>query len=295
MKPASFEYIAPSTLAEVLDALSEHGDQAKLLAGGQSLIPTMNFRMAQPAILIDVNSVKELAYIRSENGEMAIGAMTRQRQLERDPQIEQAVPLLHETMPHVAHPQIRNRGTLGGSLAHADPAAELPVIAVALSAIMKIKSKKAERQIEANEFFQGIFSTTLQPDEILAEIVFPAMSPNTGWSFMEVSRRKGDYAMLGIAAVVTLDGSGRCQHARLVYLNAGDRPIQAIKAANMLIGQAFSVDLAAAAADTASSQEIEPMGNMHASVAYQHHLAKVLTRRALETAFQRAAPSQGEK
>lgn len=289
MKPAPFEYQAPDSLEAALAVMAEHGDDAKVLAGGQSLIPAMNFRVAQPTLLVDLNPVSELDYIRrGDDGELQIGAMTRQRTVELDPLVAESAPLLHETMPYIAHPQIRNRGTLGGNLAHADPASELPAIAVARGARFKVQSKDGERWIDAGDFFFGMFMTDLQPGEILVEIAFPPMPPRTGWSFVEVSRRPGDYAMMGLGAVVTLDEDGVCTDAHLVYLNAGDGPVDAPQAAGLLKGEKRGEDAFEAAAVKASQDEIDPFGNVHATVEYQRHLARVLTRRALDTAFQRA-------
>lgn len=289
MKPAPFDYVAPDSLEAALALKAQHGDEAKFLAGGQSLIPAMNFRLAQVSLLVDVNNLKELDYVqRADNGELRLGALTRQRRLERDPLVEQYAPLLREAMPFIAHPQIRNRGTLGGSLAHADPAAELPVIAVALEARFKAASARGERWIAAADFFKGFFTTDLASDEMLVEVALPPLPPRAGTSFIEFSRRRGDYAMMGVAAVVTLDENNICRDARLVYLNAGDGPVNAKQAAQILKGQPPS-DGAMMAAATAADSEINPMGNVHASSDYQRHLARVLTRRALKQAFERAS------
>ncbi len=289
MKPAPFEYKAPGTLDETLALLREFGDEAKLLAGGQSLVPAMNFRVVQPRVLIDINRVSEAAYIHQENhGTLRIGAMTRERQLESDPVIARCAPLLAEAMPHVAHPQIRNRGTLGGSLANADPAAELPVIMLALGARFKVRDASTSRWVAAQDFFQGMFTTALSPDQMLVEIELPAMPPRTGWSFMEVAPRAGDYALMGVAALVTLDDQGKCSRARLVYLNAGDGPVEAKEAARLLAGEKPENPLIESAAALAAGKEINPYGNLHASVDYQRHLALVLTRKALALACQRA-------
>ena len=288
MKPAPFDYHVPDSLEQALDLLHEYGDQAKLLAGGQSLVPAMNFRVVQPAVLIDLNRVAELGYIREEGSVLRIGAMTRERQLELDPLIPKWSPLLEEAMPHVAHPQIRNRGTLGGSLANADPAAELPVIMLALDARLKARSASAERWIEAQNFFSGMFSTDLAPDEILVEIELPADPPRTGWSFMEVAPRAGDYALMGVAALVTLDEQDRCKRAKLVYLNAGDGPVEAKEAAKLLEGETPGDTLIESAAALAGEREINPFGNVHTSPEFQRHLAKVLTKKALKQAIKRA-------
>ncbi len=293
MKPPPFEYYAPHSLEEALGLLAEHGSNAKILAGGQSLIPAMNFRMTAPSILIDLNPVPGLDYIRaSRNGALRIGAMTRQSQVEKDALVRQLAPLVHETIPHIAHPQIRNRGTFGGSLAHADPAAELPVIARALDARLKAQTASGSRWIEAVDFFQFMFTTDLAPDEILVEVEMPPMPPDTGWSFLEFSRRHGDYALVGVAALVTLGSDGRCQSARLVFLNVGDGPVVAAEAATMLSGQELTEEAIAAAARHASQSEMSPIADVHASAGYQRHLAQVLAVRALKQAAQRATRSQ---
>jgi carbon-monoxide dehydrogenase medium subunit len=289
MKPAPFEYHAPDSIEEALTLLRDLGSDAKLLAGGQSLVPAMNFRVVQPSVLIDLNQIKELNYLQKEDQGLKIGAMTRERRLEVDPLIAKHFPLLAEAMPHVAHPQIRNRGTLGGSLSHADPAAELPVIMLALEARLKARSASGERWIEAQNFFSGMFTTDLEPDEMLVEIELPSTSSRTGWSFMEVAPRAGDYALMGVAVLVTLDENGVCKQARLVYLNAGDGPVQAREAMRILEGETPNESAIEAAADTASQQDITPFGNIHASPEFQRHLARVITRRALKLASQRAA------
>lgn len=288
MKPAPFEYYAPDSLEAALELKAEHGDEAKVLAGGQSLIPAMNFRVAMPGILVDLNKISNLRFIRKQNGELRIGAMTVQSQAERDPLVESDSPLLYETLPNIAHPQIRNRGTIGGSLAHADPAAELPVVASAMNARLKAKSKDGERWIEVADFFSGFFSVSLQPEEILVEIAWPDLPPNAGWAFLEIARRRGDYAMAGVAAVLSLKENGDCEEARLVYLNVGDGPMVAVEAAKSLKGQKPNDKAFAEAAKIASETEITPFGNVHASPEYQRHLSQVLTQRALSKASERA-------
>lgn len=272
--------------------MSQHAGEAKILAGGQSLVPAMNFRVVQPSLLIDLNRVVELSFIREEGNAIRVGAMARERHLEFDASIEKRIPLLHEAVPNIAHPQIRNRGTIGGSIVHADPAAELPMLMVALNARLKGKNKSAERWIDAKDFFAGMFTTALEPDEILAEIEIPFMPPRTGWSFMEVAPRSGDYAMMGVAALVTLDKDGKCKSATLVYLNAGDGPVDAVASAQMLAGESLSDKSIESAAVHASENEINPFGNIHASTDFQRHLAKVLTQKALKQAAQRAGESQ---
>lgn len=289
MKPPAFEYHRPRTVDEAISLLAQYGGEAKLLAGGQSLIPAMNFRLARPAILIDLNAVAELSYIQAANGDgLRVGAMTRQRAVERSPVVLKAAPLLHETMPFIAHPQIRNRGTVGGSIAHADPAAELPAVAVALDARCKVVSRRGSRTIAAGEFFTGLFSTALAPDELLVEIVLPTAGARSGWAFVEVARRHGDYALVGVAAAVALDAQGRCRAARIGLLSVGDGPVLATEAAQSLIGHQPSPDAIRAAADAAASRDVDPSGDIHASAAYRRHLVGVLTRRALSRAFERS-------
>ena len=285
MKPAPFVYFAPTTLEEALTLLAEHGDAGKVLAGGQSLIPTMNFRLAQPSVLVDLNQIAELAYLRpGATGGLSIGAMTRQRAVERSMLVRERAPLLHATMPWIAHTQIRNRGTIGGSLAHADPAAELPAVAVALNAQLRVCNQGGERWVAAREFYVGLFTTDLAADELLVEIVLPAQPPRTGWSIQEMARRQGDYALVGVTATITLDEAGRCQQASIALLSVGDGPVLAQQAMQLLIGEKPSAALVTAAAELCATHDIEPNGDIHASAAYRRHLAKVLTRRALHEA-----------
>jgi CO/xanthine dehydrogenase FAD-binding subunit len=288
MKPAPFEYHVPDSLEQALRLINQHADEAKFLAGGQSLVPAMNFRVVQPTVLIDLNQINELSFIREEGETIHIGAMARERHLEFDPSIEKRTPLLHEAVPFIAHPQIRNRGTIGGSIVNADPAAELPVLMLALNARLKAKSVSGEHWIDAHDFFAGMFTTALTPNEILVEIELPFMPARSGWSFMEIAPRAGDYAMMGVAALVTLDENGKCKTAKLVYLNAGDGPVEAKEAAKLLEGEILHDKLIDTAATTASQKEINPFGNMHASVDFQRHLANVLTKNTLKQAIQRA-------
>jgi carbon-monoxide dehydrogenase medium subunit len=241
-----------------------------------------------------LNRVGELAYIRQTGeGEWSLGAMTRQRAVEAAQGLRQALPLLHDAVAHIAHPQIRTRGTLGGSLVHADPAAELPVAAIALDARIRVVGQEGQRWIPAAEFFQGMFFTDLAADEILVEVVLPPQPDRTGWAFLEFARRQGDYALIGVAALVTLDAEGVCNRARLVYLNAGDGPVDAVQAAGSLVGHAPLEDRILTAAEAMQS-EIDPFGNVHATPEYQRHLARVLTVRALRAAVARARNGTAE-
>ncbi len=295
MKPAPFKYYVPTSIEEALAHLAEHGYDAKVLAGGQSLIPTMNFRLAQPAVLVDLNRISELFYINPDNktGGLLMGAMTRESQVEHSSLVAERAPLLTETMPYIAHEQIRHRGTFGGCMAHADPAAELPAVAVALKANMKVRGQAGARWVPADEFFLSLFTTVLMPDELLVEVAIPPMAPRTGWSFQEVSRRHGDYALAGVAATVTLDNNNQCTDARLVYVSVGDRPENASQATESLKGQELTPEAIEAAAETAATVDTEPRKDIHASVEYRRHLVKVLTRRALTQAVDRAIEPGG--
>jgi CO/xanthine dehydrogenase FAD-binding subunit len=269
--------------------MAEHGAEAKLLAGGQSLVPTMNFRLAQPAALIDLNNLAELFYLRrAEDGGLHIGAMTRQRVLEHATEVAERAPLIHDTMPYIAHVQIRNRGTIGGSLAHADPAAELPAVAVALDAKFRVRSQQGERWVKASDFYVGLFTTALEPEEILVEIAVPPLPLRTGWSIQEVARRHGDYASVGVAATVTLDEQGRCSRACIALFSVGDGPVPAHQAMKLLQGKSPSPELVIAAAETVATADIDPGSDIHASAAFRRHLAKVLARKALTEALARA-------
>ncbi len=289
MKPPAFKYLSPATVDETVAYLAEYGYDAKPLAGGQSLIPTMNFRLAAPGILVDMNRVDELAYIRpAADGGVLIGAMTRHVQVEKSELIEARIPLLHETMPFIAHPQIRNRGTYGGSLAHADPAAELPAVTTVLRGQIRLRSVRGSRQLSAESFFLGLFTTALEPDEIVAEIALPPLPARTGWAFDEVSRRHGDFALVGAAATVTLDGRGAVEDVRLAFMGVGDRPMMGQAAANILVGHTPSEEAIEAAAERTAQEDIDPFGDVHASADFRRHLAAVLARRVLSRAIKRA-------
>jgi aerobic carbon-monoxide dehydrogenase medium subunit len=287
MKPAPFRYIAARTLDEALAAKAQHGEDARFLAGGQSLVPAMNFRLAQPDVLIDINPLAELAGIEADARRVRIGALTRYRTLERDPTIARHLPLMTEALPEIAHPQIRNRGTLGGNLANADPASEMPAIVLALGGRLRARSTASERWIEAEDFFVSALTTALAADEMLVEIELPTLPARTGTAFLEMSRRRGDFALMGVAAVVSLDAGGACSDARLAYCGAGDRPVLARDAARSLIGTRVAASDIKDAAELAQ-RALDPHGNVHASKDFQRHLAGVLTRRALKTASERA-------
>ncbi len=289
MKPAPFEWHAPATLDAALALKAAHGEEARFLAGGQSLVPAMNFRVAQPAVLVDLNRVAGLdSILASADGSLRIGAMVRNARLEADATARATHPILAEALAEVAHPQIRNRGTIGGNLSHADPASEMPAVMLALGARFVLRSARGVREVEAAAFFVAPLTTALEPDEMLAEILLPALPPRTGSAFLEVARRRGDYAMMGCAAVVTLDAAGRCAAARLAFCSAGPTPVLAPRAADALVGSAVD-EAAIAAAAAMAKEEVDPMGSVQASPAYQRHLAGVLAARALRLAKARAA------
>jgi len=290
MKPAPFDYYAPTSVKEALERLAQLGYEGKVLAGGQSLIPAMNFRLAQPAALVDLNNVAELFYIRPSGGDVLIGAMTRDTTVEYDPLVAERAPMIREAMYHVAHPQIRNRGTFGGAIAHADPAGQLPAVVVALNGRLRVRSKRGERWVPADDFFVGLFTTVLGPDELLVEVALPPLPPNSGWSYKQVARQSGAGALVGVAAVVTLDGNKHCQQARVVFLSVGEKPLLAQQATKLLVGQSPTKEAIRATAETAASSDVDPGSDIHASADYRRHLVNVLTRQALTEAFNRANP-----
>lgn len=287
MKPAPFTYFAPHSLDEAVSLLGRYGSDAKPLAGGQSLVPLMNFRLAKPRYLVDLNRIPELAYIRREDGTLAVGAMTRQFEAERSDLVRAAVPLLVEALKLVGHPTIRHRGTVGGSIAHADPAAELPAAAVALGAELVIRSGRGTRTVPAENFFVGPFTTGLAPDELLTEIRIPVTQPGTGYAFLELSRRHGDFAIVGVAALVRLATDGTVERASVVLCGAGPTPVRARQAEAALQGAAPTEDRFREAGELAARQA-QPTSDIHASAEYRRRVAAVLVRRALLAATERA-------
>jgi len=286
MKPAPFEYFAPASVAEAAAILNRYDGEAKLLAGGQSLVPLLSMRLARPKALVDLNHVQGMDGMREENGRLVIGAMTRQRGVERSGLVARAQPLVLEAVRNIAHPQIRNRGTIGGSLAHADPAAELPAVALALDADFTATGPAGSRRIRASEFFVTFLTTALQPDEVLTEISFPKALPGTGWSVQEVARRHGDFALAGAAVTLSLDG-GKCSAARIALFGVGYAPVRARGAEGILNGEVISDALLDAASERAAADVEEPLSDIHASSEFRRHLAKVMTKRALSEAAER--------
>ncbi len=289
MKPAPFKYLAPTTVEGALAHLAEYGHEAKVLAGGQSLVPVMNFRLAQPSVLVDLNNISDLFFISpDDHGGLRVGSMTRQAKLERDDLVRERAPLLHAAMPWIAYPQIRSRGTCGGSIAHYDPSAELPAVTVALKGRFRLRNQSHERWVDAREFGVALFTTMLEPDELLVEIALPPLPVRSGWSFMEISRRRHDFAMAGVAAVVALDPAGRCELVRMALFSVGDGPMCATEAEAVLAGNPPTPEVIEEAAVVASTRDVDPGSDIHASAAYRRHLVRVLARRALAEAFARA-------
>jgi CO/xanthine dehydrogenase FAD-binding subunit len=288
MKPPRFEYVAPRKSDEVLTLLSQHGDRAKILAGGQSLIPLMNFRLAHPEVLVDVNRLSELAYVRPmDGGGVAIGALTRQHALERSELIRTRWPLVAEACRLIGHLPIRHRGTIGGNLAHADPASELPAVMVALDASFTLTSRGGRRTVPAAQFFTGALSTVLRSSELLTEIQAPALPPRTGGAFIEVSRRAGDFALVGAAALIALDGDGRCREARLALCGAAPTPLRVRDAEHSLAGQRLEGPALHDAVERVASAT-DPPSDIHASAAFRRKLARYVVRQAILVAAARA-------
>jgi carbon-monoxide dehydrogenase medium subunit len=288
VKPAPFAYFVPDTLDEVLAILADHADDAKALAGGQSLVPAMNFRLAQPAALVDLNRVVELSTISETDRGLRLGAMVRHQTLETSAVVARRAPLIRDTMPWVAHPPIRTRGTIGGSLAHADPAAELPAVCLALDATLELRTAGRTRETGAGDFFVGLYTTALEPGELVTAVLVPPLPPRSGWAIDEVARRHGDYALAGVAAVVTLDDEGRCAGVRIGLLSVHDRPVLATHAMAALERESPSAEAIRSAADAAATRDAEPSSDIHASAAYRRHLVRVLTGRVLARAIGRA-------
>ena len=286
MKPPAFEYVAVASTEEAVAQLAAHGDDARILAGGQSLMPILNMRLATPGRLVDLNRVDTLAYIVERAGGVAIGSMTRQRTAERSALVTTAVPLLAEALPWVGHSAIRNRGTIGGSLAHADPAAELPAVAVCLDARVTVQGAKGERTLAAREFFRGYLTTALAPTELLTEVWFPSARPGSGAAWIEFARRHGDYALVGVAAVVSLQET-LVRAASLTVIGVDGVPVRVADAERLLIGEPLSAESMAAVAESVR-QALEPNSDIHATAAYRRHLAGLLTVRALTRAGERA-------
>lgn len=286
MKPPRFDYYAPRSLDEAVELLGRYGQDAKILAGGQSLVPLLNMRLVSPKVLIDLNRVRDLAYLRREDGVVAIGAMTRQVEVEEAEWLRQSCPLLMEAVGLIGHPAIRNRGTVGGSIAHADPAAELPAVLSALGGTVRVRGAGGVREIAAGEFFLTYLTTAVHPDELVSEIRLPVLPAGSGWAFEEVARRHGDFAIAGVAAYLTLD-RGRIGKAGLALTGVGGTPVRAEAAEAMLRGAEPTAEVFHAASGKVQ-EAIDPDSDLHASADYRRHLAGLLTTRALERAAARS-------
>lgn len=287
MKPAKFEYDDPRTVEEALDLLARYGDDCKVIAGGQSLVPLMNFRLARPARLIDINGIDLLSYIKRDNGHLVIGAMTRHTHLEHSQEVAELWPLLTEAIGWVGHGQIRNRGTIGGSVAHADPAAELPAAFAALDASFEIRSKRGSRNIGWKKFFLSEFTTTLAPDELVTAVEVPAQDAGIGAAFVEYARRHGDFALGGAAVTVKVSRDGRCEKATIALLSAGPAPVRAEAAEQQLRGAKLD-ESSIRAASAEAVKGLRPTSDLHGSTEYRIGLLRTMTERALAKAAHRA-------
>ena len=289
MKPAAFDYVIADSIDMAVASLADGGGDAKIIAGGQSLVPMLNFRLLRPSVLIDINRIGDLAFIEEAGKKIRVGALTRHYQLETSPVIARHLPVLASAMTHVAHLAIRNRGTIGGSLSHADPAAELPMMALLLDAELHIASPSGKRTIAARDFFVGALTVDLARDDIVTEIVVPKLPPKTGWGFEEVARRSGDFALAAAAATLTLS-AGVISQARIALTGVGATPVRAAEAEALLVGQALEPGLIDRVIDAVRAA-IEPDTDLHASSDYRRHLGGVLAGRAVSAAWRRANES----
>ena len=290
MKPPIFDYVTAESQEHALDVLRQHGDDAKVLAGGQSLVPLMSFRLAKPALLLDINRLEELDAIEAAGGRLKIGALTRQCELLTHPLIAEHCPLIRAATEFIGHPAIRNRGTVGGSVAHADPAAELPILLQVLDADIEVCSADSRRTIPADDFFMGLLMTGMNPDELLTGISFALPERGPGWGFHEVARRHGDFALVAAAALVTLDDRGAVAKAAVALGGIADRPLRVAAVEEALKGSAPTPE-AIEAASRLVGGSVTPMGDIHAGEAYRAHLGQVLTKRAICDAVERARVS----
>lgn len=287
MKPSAFAYHRPSSVDEALALLVEHPDDAKVLAGGQSLIPLMNFRLSIPEQLVDINDIDELRGCESDGTVLRLGALTRHRELDTTPEIAAACPLLAQAAPFIGHPQIRSMGTLGGSISHADPSAELPGLMVVLDAVIVARGSRGERRIPASEFFSFHFTTTLEPGEIVASVEIPVAGEHEGAGFFEVAARHGDFAMAGAAATITVGPDDTVADARIACIAVASTPVRMSAAEEVLRGRQVTEEVLAEVA-AAVRDNLDPTPDLKVSAAYKKRTAGVLARRAVERAFHNA-------
>ncbi len=286
MKPSAFEYFAPNTVKEAVGLLEKYEDEAKILAGGQSLVPIMNFRLGRPEVLVDINGIKDLDYIREEGEALFIGALTRERDLELSPLVKEKCPILAEAVSFIGHVPIRNRGTIGGSLVHADPSSELPTAICCLDGEMKVVGPTGDRTLASEEFFLTYLTTSLEPSEILVEVRIPTLPQNTAWSFVELSRRSGDFAIVGVATLLFIEDGGVCKEARIALGGVAPTPVRAEEAEALLSGQVITDELIKKAGEEAAeATETEP--DYHASAEYRKEMASVFVQRGLREALSR--------
>jgi carbon-monoxide dehydrogenase medium subunit len=285
VKASAFEYVRVSSVDEAVAQLAELGDEAKVLAGGQSLVPLLNLRLAYPAYLVDINPIEELAFI-TNGSDVRVGAVARHRDVERSALVARANPLLAAAVKLIGHAAIRNRGTIGGSVAHADPAAELPTVLVALDGEIEVRSSRGNRTIAAADFFEGFLTTTLQPDELLTEVRFPGLPAGSGWSIQEFSRRSGDFGVVTVVVTLTAGSDGRIGEARVAFGGVAGTAVRAPSAEAALAGQAPSAELWKSAGQEAAAS-LDPPGDLHSTPEHRRHLAAVLTERALVEAYSR--------
>lgn len=286
MKPPIFEYHRADTLQHACELLTTCGDDVKILAGGQTLIPMLNFRLARPKVLVDISNVPGRNQVSEQVDGIRIAATSVQRFVEKSPAVQRRLPLLHEAIQHIAHFQIRNKGTIGGSIVNADPASELPAMSLVFDAEFEVMTSSTTKVIPAEELFVTYMTTSLAPDEILSSIYFPDPPKNTGWGFHEVARRSGDYALAGSTALITLDAAGVCTRARVALFGVSPTPVRAIDAEKMLVGNKFSPALAKAAAH-AIHDVVDPESDVHVTKEYRRSVVEILTARAIEDAFNR--------
>lgn len=286
MKPTAFEYFDPNTAAEAIDLLERYGDEAKIIAGGQSLVPMMNFRLARPKVLIDINRIKELDYVKEEGDKLLIGALTRERDIASSPLVQERCPILAKAVSFIGHSQTRTRGTIGGSLVHADPSGEIPTTTCGLDAEMRVLGPSGERTLDPEEFFLTYLTTSLEPSEILVEVRIPVLPQKSGWSFVELSRRAGDFAIVAVASVLFLEDGGLCREARIAIGGVAPTPIRAREAEALLAGQVITDSLIDKAGKEAA-EATDPDSDYHASSEYRRDMARVFVRRGLKEAWNR--------
>ena len=294
MKPVSFDYFAPTTVNEAVALLEEHGDDAKILAGGQSLVPMMNFRLVRPTCLVDINHIRDLAYIHEKDDRLHIGAITRHRDLETSTLVQQSNGLLFEGVQLIGHTAIRTRGTVGGSIIHADPTAELPAILAALDGEVRLIGPNGQRTISWRDLFVTFFTTVIEPVEICDEIIIPRLPSSAGWAFEEFTRRHGDFAVAGVAAVIVADNNDCCTDARLAITGTAPTPIRATQAESFLVGKSRTQTTLDEAGRLVST-EVEPESDVHATANYRQHLAGALTTRALQRAVERCLSRKDQR